>query len=63
MNVGLQVGEFVHTIGDAHIYVNHIEQIKTQLTREPKPFPTLHINENKQSLFDIEMEDHNNRGI
>jgi thymidylate synthase len=54
---GLEVGEFVHTIGDAHIYNNHIEQITTQLTREPKPFPTLHINKNKQSLFDIEMED------
>ena len=41
---GLQVGEFVHTLGDAHIYNNHIEQIETQLTREPRPFPTLHIN-------------------
>ena len=54
---GLEVGEFVHTIGDAHIYNNHIEQIKMQLIREPKSFPTIHINKNKQSLFDIEMED------
>ena len=54
---GLQVGEFVHTLGDAHIYNNHIEQIETQLTREPRPFPTLHINKDKHSLFDIEMED------
>lgn len=54
---GLKVGEFVHTIGDAHIYNNHIEQIKTQLAREPKAFPMIHINKNKQSLFDIEMED------
>ena len=51
------MGEFVHTLGDAHIYNNHIEQIETQLTREPRPFPTLHINKDKQSLFDIEMED------
>jgi thymidylate synthase len=54
---GLQVGEFVHTIGDAHIYMNHIQQVETQLTREPRPFPTLRINENKQSLFQMEMED------
>jgi thymidylate synthase len=54
---GLQVGEFVHTLGDAHIYNNHIEQVETQLTREPRPFPTLHINKDKHSLFDIEMED------
>lgn len=54
---GLKVGEFVHTIGDAHIYNNHIEQIKMQLAREPKAFPMIHINKNKQSLFDIEMED------
>jgi thymidylate synthase len=53
----LQVGEFVHTLGDAHIYSNHVEQVKTQLTREPRPFPTLHINKDKLSLFDIEMED------
>lgn len=54
---GLQVGEFVHTLGDAHIYNNHIEQIETQLTREPRSFPTLHINSDKHSLFEIEMED------
>ena len=53
----LQVGEFVHTLGDAHIYSNHVEQVKTQLTREPRPFPTIHINKDKLSLFDIEMED------
>lgn len=54
---GLEVGEFVHTLGDAHIYLNHIDQIETQLTREPRPFPILKINEKKRSLFDIEMED------
>lgn len=54
---GLEVGDFVHTIGDAHIYLNHLEQIKTQLLREPKPFPRLHINKEKHSLFEIEMED------
>ena len=54
---GLELGEFVHTIGDAHIYVNHIQQVETQLTREPKPFPTLHINKRVNSIFEIEMED------
>jgi thymidylate synthase len=54
---GLELGEFVHTIGDAHIYVNHIQQVETQLTREPKPFPTLHINKKVNSLFEIEMDD------
>jgi thymidylate synthase len=54
---GLQVGEFVHTLGDAHIYMNHVEQMETQLKREPRAFPILQINENKRSLFEIEMED------
>lgn len=40
---GLEVGEFVHTIGDAHLYTNHIEQVKEQLTREPKPLPKLNL--------------------
>ncbi len=41
---GLQLGEFVHTLGDAHIYLNHIDQVKLQLSREPRPLPTLNIN-------------------
>jgi len=53
----LEVGEFVHTLGDAHIYLNHLEQIKTQLSRDPKPLPTLKLNTEVQSVFDIEMED------
>jgi len=47
---GYEPGEFIHTFGDAHIYSNHIEQVKEQLTREPKPFPTLSIDESVLSL-------------
>lgn len=54
---GLEVGEFVHTIGDAHIYSNHLEQVATQLTREPKPLPTLVLNPDVTSIFDYTMED------
>ncbi|WP_078555662.1 thymidylate synthase [Bacillus alkalicellulosilyticus] len=54
---GLGVGDFVHTLGDAHIYTNHIEQIETQLAREPKPFPTITLNMEKTSVFDFELED------
>lgn len=54
---GLGVGDFVHTIGDAHIYLNHIEQVKTQLSREPRPLPTLRLNPDVKSVFDYEMED------
>jgi len=59
----LQVGEFVHTIGDAHLYVNHIEQAKTQLRRQLRPLPTLKLNKNIQDLFsfvyaDFELNDY-----
>lgn len=54
---GLEVGEFVHTISDAHIYSNHLEQVQEQLSRTPKALPQLRINNNKISIFDIEMED------
>jgi len=54
--VGLEPGEFVHTFGDAHLYLNHIEQAKLQLTRDPLPFPTLRISP-KANLFSYEYED------
>ena len=54
---GLEVGEFIHSAGDAHIYLNHIEQVKEQLSREPRVLPTLKINPEKKSIFEIEMED------
>ena len=54
---GLEVGEFIHSAGDAHIYLNHIEQVKEQLSRELRDLPTLKINPEKKSIFDIEMED------
>ena len=54
---GLEVGGFVHSIGDAHIYSKHMEQVQEQLAREPKLFPTLRINPEKKSIFDIELED------
>lgn len=53
----LQPGEFVHTLGDAHIYLNHIEQVKLQLTREPFPLPTMNINPGKKDIFSFEYED------
>lgn len=54
---GLGVGEFVHTLGDAHLYQNHIEQMKEQLSRDVRPAPTLILNQEKDSVFDFEMED------
>ncbi|MDR0815727.1 MAG: thymidylate synthase [Bacteroidales bacterium] len=53
----LQAGEFVHTLGDAHIYLNHLEQVKLQLTREPRPLPTLKLNPAIKSLFDFRFDD------
>ncbi len=54
---GLQPGEFIHTLGDAHIYLNHIEQVKLQLTRKPYPLPTMRLNPEKKCIFDFEYED------
>jgi len=54
---GLEVGEFVHTLGDAHLYSNHLDQMAEQLTRKPKTFPVLDLNTEKMSIFDFEMGD------
>ena len=53
----LKVGEFVHVLGDAHIYLNHVEQVKEQLAREPLPLPTLWINPDVQDILTFTMED------
>ncbi len=53
----LQPGTFVHTIGDAHIYLNHVEQVKLQLERNPLPLPTLQLNPDVKSIFDFEYDD------
>lgn len=54
---GLQPGEFIHTTGDTHIYLNHIEQIKTQLQRTPRKLPTMKLNPEVKNIFDFEYED------
>ena len=54
---GLQVGEFIHTLGDAHLYLNHIEQAKLQLTRQPLPLPTLKLNPFIHNIFDFKYGD------
>ena len=55
--VGLKVGEFVHTFGDAHIYSNHLEQVNEQLARQPFPLPTMQINPAVKSIFSFKYED------
>ncbi len=50
-------GEFVHTLGDAHLYLNHLEQVNLQLTREPFPLPTMALNPTVRSIFDFRYED------
>ena len=52
----LQAGEFVHTLGDAHLYLNHLEQAKLQLLRDPKELPIMNI-KRRQSIFDFEYDD------
>lgn len=54
---GLECGEYIHTLGDAHIYSNHIEQAQLQLTREPYALPTLRLNPEVKDIFDFKYED------
>jgi thymidylate synthase len=54
---GLQPGEFIHTLGDAHIYLNHMEQVKEQVSRKPFPLPKMVLNPEIQSIFDFAYTD------
>jgi thymidylate synthase len=56
-DLGLEVGDFVHTLGDAHIYSNHLDQVKLQISREPRTLPTLWLNPDVNSLFDFTYDD------
>ena len=56
-DLGLEVGDFVHTLGDAHIYSNHLDQVKLQISREPRALPTLWLNPEVTSLFDFTYDD------
>ncbi|GLK76110.1 thymidylate synthase [Methylopila jiangsuensis] len=56
-DAGLGVGDFVHTLGDAHLYLNHVEQAREQLAREPRPLPKLRLNPATRSVFDVRYDD------
>ena len=56
---GLKPGDFVHTLGDAHLYLNHLEQTREQISRAPRPLPTMKLNPAVQNIFDFKYEDFN----
>lgn len=59
---GLQPGDFIHTLGDTHLYLNHLEQVDKQLAREPRPLPKMILNPNVTSIFDFTINDFNLEG-
>ena len=54
---GLRPGEFIHTLGDTHLYLNHLDQVAEQLQRTPRPLPTMHLNPERREIFDFRVED------